>query len=200
MSGSSSVCWRRTNAVPAITPATIESTGVIPRPFWAVSFRPKMTASTATSDSAALGRSGRPAPGSRYSGNMRGPRINNRTITGSESRKTDPHQNSSSASPPTSGPMAPPTEKLVIQIAIAVLRCRASRNMVRISESVEGASVAPAMPSTARDAINISVDFENAARIDAAPNAAAPIMSSRRRPMRSPRVPIVIREPATRKP
>ena len=41
---------------------------------------------------------------------------------------------------------------------------------------------------------------ENAANTDAAANAAAPISSSLRRPIRSPRVPIVISEPATRNP
>jgi hypothetical protein len=69
-----------------------------------------------------------------------------------------------------------------------------------MSESVDGASVAPAMPSNARVAISIGAVRENAARTDAMPNAVAPISSSRRRPMRSPSVPIVMREPATRKP
>jgi hypothetical protein len=83
---------------------------------------------------------------------------------------------------------------------IATVRCWSSSNMLRISDSVEGASVAPAIPSTAREAISISGLDENAARTEAAPNAAAPINSSRRRPMRSPSVPIVIRKPATRNP
>ena len=56
------------------------------------------------------------------------------------------------------------------------------------------------MPSMARLAMSISALVENAARIDTAPNAAAPISSSLRRPMRSPRVPIVTRKPATMKP
>ena len=72
--------------------------------------------------------------------------------------------------------------------------------MLRIRDRVDGASVAPATPSSARVAMSISALRENAASTDAAPNAAAPIMSSRRRPMRSPRVPMVISEPATRKP
>jgi hypothetical protein len=72
--------------------------------------------------------------------------------------------------------------------------------MVRISESVDGASVAPATPRRARAAISISGLDENAATTEAAPNAVAPIRSSRRRPIRSPSVPIVIRKPATTKP
>ena len=72
--------------------------------------------------------------------------------------------------------------------------------MWRISESVDGASVAPAMPSSARAAISICGLVENAASTDASANAAPPIISSRRRPMRSPSVPIVISAPATKKP
>jgi len=65
---------------------------------------------------------------------------------------------------------------------------------------VDGARVAPAMPSSARIAISISTLRENAAIAEATPKAAAPIRSSFRRPMRSPSVPIVIRKPATMKP
>ena len=121
-------------------------------------------------------------------------------MTGTASRNTEPQANRSSRTPPTSGPMAAPTEKLVIQIPIATVRCWSSSNMLRISDSVEGASVAPAMPSKARATISISGLDENAAATDATPNAAAPMRSSRRRPIRSPSVPIVIRKPATRNP
>ena len=69
-----------------------------------------------------------------------------------------------------------------------------SSNMLKISDSVDGARVAPAIPSSARLAMSISGVVENAARIETAPNAAAPISSSRRRPIRSPSVPIVIEE------
>ena len=72
--------------------------------------------------------------------------------------------------------------------------------MLRRSERVEGASVAPARPSTARVAISIAALVEKAASAEATPNAAAPIKSSRRRPMRSPSVPMVMSEPATKKP
>ena len=69
-----------------------------------------------------------------------------------------------------------------------------------MSESVEGARVAPATPSSARVAISISALVENAARIEAAPKVAAPISSSLRRPIRSPSVPMVISSPATMNP
>jgi hypothetical protein len=72
--------------------------------------------------------------------------------------------------------------------------------MLRIMDRVEGARVAPPTPSTARVMINISALPEKAASTEAAPKAAGPIRSSRLRPIRSPKVPIVIRNPANRKP
>ena len=72
--------------------------------------------------------------------------------------------------------------------------------MLRISDSVDGAMVAPATPSNARVAINIAAFVEKAATTEAMPNATAPIISRRRRPIRSPSVPIVISEPATKNP
>ena len=72
--------------------------------------------------------------------------------------------------------------------------------MAKIRDSVDGASVAPAIPSSARLAMSISALVEKAASTETAPKAAAPIISSFRRPTRSPSVPIVISEPATKKP
>jgi hypothetical protein len=85
-------------------------------------------------------------------------------------------------------------------IEIAVVRCRGSRNMLRINARVDGASVAPATPSSIRAAISIQAVVENAASTEATPNAAAPTSSSLRRPIRSPSVPIVIRNPAIMNP
>ena len=121
-------------------------------------------------------------------------------MTGTATRNAAPHQKNSSTSPPSHGPIAAPTEKLVIQIAIADVRCCASRNMFRISERVEGAIVAPASPRSALVPISISALVEKAASTEAAPKAAAPMRSSRRRPIRSPSVPIVMSEPATTNP
>jgi hypothetical protein len=121
-------------------------------------------------------------------------------ITGRASRNTDPHQNSSSISPPSTGPIAEPAEKLPIQNPMATDRCLGSWNMWKISDRVEGARVAPASPSRARATISDSALGENAASSDTAPKAPAPIISSLRRPMRSPRVPMVIRDPATKNP
>ena len=121
-------------------------------------------------------------------------------MTGSASRKTDPQAKCSRSRPPSSGPMALPAEKADTQIAIAVVRCFGSSNIAKMSESVDGAIVAPAIPSSARLAMSICGVVENAASSETSPNAAAPMSSSRRRPIRSPRVPIVIRNPATMNP
>src|SRR5262249_82259 len=141
----------------------------------------------------------RPAPGSRYSASKRGPSTSSNAITGTANRNTEPHQNCSSSTPPSIGPMAPPAEKAVIQIPMAVERCWGSGNMMKISDSVEGARVAPPMPSSARAPISISGLVEKAASTETTPKQAAPPSSTRRRPRRSPRVPMVIRNPATMK-
>jgi hypothetical protein len=96
--------------------------------------------------------------------------------------------------------MASPTEKLAIQNPTATERCLGSWNMWKISDRVEGARVAPAIPSNARLTISHSAVGDNAARTDSRPNAVAPISSSRRRPMRSPSVPMVMSEPTTKNP
>lgn len=89
--------------------------------------------------------------------------------------------------------------KQLVQIAIAVPRCLWSRNMLLIRASVDGARVAPAIPRAARAAINIDAFTEKAATTEAIPNAAAPISRRRLRPIRSPSVPIVTRNPASMK-
>ncbi len=65
---------------------------------------------------------------------------------------------------------------------------------------MDGISVAPATPSAARATISMRALVENAAMMEVTPNAAAPIMSSLRRPTRSPSVPMVMRKPAIMKP
>ena len=121
-------------------------------------------------------------------------------ITGRASRNTDPHQNSSSMAPPSTGPMADPAENAPIQNPMAIERCLGSWNMWKISDRVDGARVAPAIPSRARLTISDSAVGENAAPSDTSPKAVAPISSSLRRPIRSPRVPMVISDPATKNP
>ena len=102
--------------------------------------------------------------------------------------------------PPSTGPIADPAEKLPIQKPMATDRCLGSWNMWKISDSVDGARVAPATPSRARLTIRDSALGEKAASSDTSPKAVAPIIRSRRRPIRSPRVPMVISDPATKNP
>jgi hypothetical protein len=121
-------------------------------------------------------------------------------MTGTLIRKIAPHQKRSSSSPPTTGPTANPLVNAAVQTPIAALRCAPSANMPRSSASVDGASVAPPTPSSALASTSSSAFGAYAASTEAAPNAAAPVRSSRRRPMRSPSAPIVSRRPAIRKP
>src|SRR5439155_6976161 len=61
-------------------------------------------------ESPALNRSSRPAWGSRNSGSSTGPSTRSSSITGTPSRNTEPHQKYCRRTPPSSGPIAPPTE------------------------------------------------------------------------------------------
>ncbi len=198
--GSASRRCRRTNTTPSASPAAMASAGTADGPCSAMRLIPKITASTAQIESPALARSNRPGSVTLNSGSSSGPSRSSSTIAGTASRNTEPHQKCCSSIPPRSGPRMPPIEKLVVQMPIATVRWRGSWNMLRIRERVDGIRVAPATPSTARAAISIAAVVENAASTEATPNALAPISRSRRRPMRSPSVPMVMSEPAIRKP
>jgi hypothetical protein len=198
--GSARLRWRLIQIAPTVRPAPMTTMGTVLTPFWAISVKPKMTARTAAIDMTALSGSSRPASGSLYSGSTRGPRRRSAAITGSARRNTEPHQKNSRRIPPRTGPTALPAENAPIQTPMAIERCRGSWNMVKIRDRVAGASVAPAMPRAARLKMSISGLTERAARIDSAPKAAAPPSRSLRRPIRSPSAPIVMREPATKKP
>ena len=152
-----------------------------PMPSWAICFSPKITASTAATAIAALGRSSRPASGSRDSAEILGPRTRSATITGIARRKTEPHQKNSRAIPPRTEPIALPAENAPIHTPIATVRSVGSWNMKKISANVDGARVAPEMPSAARLTMSISGVVENAANTDVIAKAAAPSSRSRRR-------------------
>src|SRR5512140_1307818 len=94
-----------------------------------------------SSDSAALVRSSGPGCGSRNSGRRKGPTASRSSMTGAPARKTEPHQKCSSRRPPANGPMAVPAEKLAIQAPTATVRSAGFRNMLRIKERLDGASV-----------------------------------------------------------
>lgn len=74
------------------------------------------------------------------------------------------------------------TDALNARIPMATCRCLGSGNMLKISDSVEGASVAPAIPSSVRLVISICGLVDRAANTETTPKAAAP-SSSRRRPI-----------------
>jgi hypothetical protein len=93
-----------------------------------------------------------------------------------------------------------PAEKTAAHTPMPTARCLGSTNISRINPNVEGINVAPARPNKARVAISIAALVDKAASTEAPPNAAAPTRSNRRRPIRSPRVPIVISDPAMRNP
>ena len=141
-------------------------------------------------------RSNRPGLGLRDSGSNHAPRPMTSAMTGRLIRNTEPHQKFSSSAPPTRGPSAMPLAAAADQIAIARVRSIGSVKMLRISDSVEGMIVAPATPSSRRAAMRTSAVGAKAARMEASPNAAAPISSSFLRPIRSARFPIVTSSPA----
>ena len=156
-----------------------------------------MAGTIARNDSTALRRSNGPGSGSFDSGNISGPTTRSASVTGRAVRNTDPYQKCSSRNPPTMGPSAPPRANIVVHTAMAVIRSWSSVKMLRMIDIVEGSSVAPATPSSAREAINIGAVVDDAARIEARANPAEPHISRRRRPMRSPRLPIVTSSPAS---
>ncbi len=94
--------------------------------------------------------------------------------------------------------MAEPPEKAAAQTATAVRRSARSGKMPRSSPRVEGISVAPPRPSSARAAMSIPGVVAKAAATEARPKARAPMSSSRRRPIRSPRLPMSTSSPASR--
>jgi hypothetical protein len=83
---------------------------------------------------------------------------------------------------------------------MARLRWLSSVNIPVMRASTDGTSAAPATPSRARLAISISGPVENAAATEAVPNAAPPMSKSLLRPIRSPTVPKVTRDPASMNP
>ena len=86
---------------------------------------------------------------------------------------------------------------MAAQVAIATRRSLSLRKILRISDRVEGMRLAPKKPSSARAAMSISAEVENAASSEARPKPKAPMMSSLRRPTRSPMLPMATSRPAS---
>ncbi len=151
---------------------------------------------TVAIDKPAESGSNRPGAGSRDSGSSRVPATRNTATTGTLTRNTEPHQKCSSSAPPTSGPSARPPPEPADQMAMALVRSRASGNRLRMIDSVEGMIVAPATPSSTRAAISVPALGEKAASAEAIPNAAVPMSSTFFRPKRSAMVPAGTSSPA----
>ena len=200
-SGSAIRRCRARNQTPAIPPtARATSTAGVSASSSAAVLTAQTTGRIAAKDPSTLSRS-RPATRRlRYSGTRRGASSTSTTITGTFTRNTEPHQKYSSSSPPTIGPSAIPPETLAVQIPIARVRSAGSGNRCRISDSVDGIRVAPPIPISARAPMSTAALGASAAASEAAPNRPAPMSSRRRRPIRSPRLPITISRPASRKP
>src|SRR5699024_7652718 len=95
-----------------------------------------------------------PEWGSRDSGNRADPAAKNTAITGRLIRNTDPHLACAKSQPPVIGPSAAPPANIEPHTAMARRRWRRSTKMLRISDNVDGISVAPKNPSNARAAIS----------------------------------------------
>ncbi len=90
------------------------------------------------------------------------------------------------SSPAATSPAAPPATLMDAYRPIARLRVRPSGNVVAISDSAVGATMAPPAPCTTRAASSPAGDVASPPARDAAENSSSPAMNIRRRPSRSP--------------
>ena len=191
----------RAGAVRNLLPATMATERVSQKrmsaPAVIACLRAKTKGASASIDRRIEAGSMRPGFGSRDSGSSHRAAGMKTAMSGMLMKKIDPQWKCSMRIPPRIGPSAAPPENIAAQVAMATRRSRSWAKMLRMSESVEGMRVAPKTPSSARARMSISAEVENAASRDAAPKPAAPMMSSRRRPSRSPRLPIATSSPAS---
>jgi hypothetical protein len=120
-------------------------------------------------------------------------------MAGGVTANTARHETVSISTPPMRGPTTPPRAKLAVQIPSATDRCAGSWNIDRISEIVEGPSIAAPIPISPRQTISTPGPVDSPAATEARPNTPAPTSSNRRRPNRSASRPIGSSRPATRK-
>lgn len=141
---------RRTNSTPDTTPIANAATTLPDKPSWAAVLIAHTNGSIAVNDSATPVRSSGPGFGSRDSGTSRGPSTSKGSRIGTATRNTEPQWKCCSSAPPTMGPSVEPAVKHEAQMAIASRRDDVSVKMLRISDSVDGISIAPKTPSAAR--------------------------------------------------
>ena len=103
------------------------------------------------------------------------------------------------ATPPSydSGVTGQYTQLNAAQMATASRRRFGSGKMLRIRDRVEGISIAPKKPSAARPAMSHSALGAKAVAAETAAKPTLPIRSRRRRPIRSPRLPMATSRPAS---
>ncbi|MDR6172356.1 hypothetical protein QE359_003385 [Curtobacterium sp. SORGH_AS776] len=85
---------------------------------------------------------------------------------------------------------------MVDQTASAIRRSPAWTKTLRMIERVAGMSIAPNTPMTIRAATSIQASVAKAAATEKSAKPVAPTTRIRRRPMRSPMLPITTRRPA----
>ncbi len=90
-----------------------------------------------------------------------------------------------------------PAANIVDQTASAIRRSPASTKTLRMIDSVAGMSIAPKTPITARAATSIQASVAKAAATESSAKPVAPTTRMRRRPMRSPMLPITTSRPAS---
>ena len=116
-------------------------------------------------------------------------------ITGTLTRKAEPHQNSSSRKPDTMGPSAPPAPAKPTHTAIARERSSGGK-MAVISDRVAGMTNAAPAPCTARPAMTTPTEPASPLMSEPTPKMPSPTSSAPFRPNRSPSTPAVSSSPA----
>ena len=115
--------------------------------------------------------------------------------TGRFTSTAEPHQNHSSRSPATIGPMAAPAPANPAHTAIALPRSSGGKTAV-ISDSVAGITNAEPTPMIPRPAMTWVGLVPRPATTRPTPNSASPPRRAPLRPKRSPSAPAARRKPA----
>ena len=95
----------------------------------------------------------RPGRGERFSRSSQAAAAMAMSMSGTLTRNAECQLNASSSAPPTTGPTAAPSAAVAPQMLSASVRSRGSAKTERMSDRVEGITIAPPMPSRARIAM-----------------------------------------------
>src|SRR6266567_6085646 len=174
---SMSGCFRRScravKRMPKTMPAARMASGRGAHPSSAMVFTPYVTGRMLASTSTELIQSILGRAELFDSGSSVGATISSRTIAGMLIRNTEPQKKFSSSRPLMTGPIVTPLAITALHTDIALTRCFASGNIVRIRARVEGIKVEPATPRTARARISTGAEGANAASSELSPKPAA---------------------------